>query len=85
MPVNIYEMIDARVASYESQETGRVNVTLAGDKYDAVALANPKSTIDRALLDLVRRMASFLHSLERQTAKRQSLRRLNLEGRNVSQ
>jgi hypothetical protein len=37
------------------------------------------------LFDLVRRMASFLHSIERQTAKRRSLRRLNLEGRSVSQ
>jgi hypothetical protein len=79
MPVNINEMIDAHVASYERQETGRVNVTFAGYKYDAIAVANPKSAIDRALLDLVRRLASFLHSIERQTAKRRSLRRFNLE------
>ena len=79
--INIYEVIAAHIARRERQEARWVNVTLIGNKHDAVAIADPKSTIDRALRDFIRRSASFLHSLERHTTKRRSLGRLDLEGR----
>lgn len=85
MPVNIHEMIAAHVASHERQEAGRVDVTLVGNKYDTVAIADSKSTIDRGLLDFGRRSASFLHSFKRETAKGRSLSCFNLEGRGFRQ
>src|SRR6185437_6511164 len=51
--IDINQMISANVTCLQRQKTGRINIALARDEYNAIAIADPETAIDRALSDLI--------------------------------